>query len=281
MGGYDVESITLNEKLQGMAESMRINALEMAYFAGNNAAHVGPGLSIIDILAVLYGHTMNINNENLSDENRDRFILSKEHGVLAYYSALKEVGILSEEDLKLFMKTGSHLLGHPVMNREKGIEFTSGSLGMGLSLAIGVAIGLKRRNLNNKVYVLVGDGECNEGSIWEGIMSAAQFKLDNLVLIVDRNGLQLGAKTEETMDMGNLQQKLMDFGWNVETIDGHNVENLVNTFSKECVSEKPRAVIANTVKGKGVSFMEHNIDWHHAVLTEKLYKEALEEQVRK
>jgi len=268
------------ERLEKMANNMRENALSMAKYSGNNAAHVGPGLSIIEILAVLYGHVMDYNIKNKLKDNRDRFILSKEHGVLAYYSALKEIGILDDEDLSLFMKTGSPLLGHPVMNRDKGIEFTSGSLGMGLSLAVGVAIALKRKKLNQKVYVLVGDGECNEGSIWEGIMSAAQFNLDNLVLIVDRNGIQLGGKTVETMDLADLAQKFIDFGWTANSIDGHNIKDLVTAFSEEAVEGRPHAIIANTIKGKGVSFMEHNIDWHHAVLTEKLFKEAMDEQVK-
>lgn len=275
-----MENKTTIEYLQNMADNMRKNALEMAYYAGNNAAHVGPGLSIIDILAVLYGNVMNYNKDNILNECRDRFILSKEHGVLAYYSALKEIGVLNDKDMKVFMKTGGHLLGHPVMNRAKGIEFTSGSLGMGLSLAIGVAIGMKRKKVNNKVYVLVGDGECNEGSIWEGIMSAAQFKLDNLVLIVDRNGLQLGARTVETMDMGSLDRKFDEFGWDVNIVDGHNITDLVNVFTENTIDGKPRAIIANTIKGRGVSFMEQNVDWHHAVLTEKLFKQAIEEQVK-
>lgn len=266
--------------LKQMAQNMRNNALMLAKMSGNNAAHVGPGLSIVEILAVLYGKTMQFNNENKLNDNRDRFILSKEHGVLAYYSALYEIGILTDKDLQTFMKTGSQLLGHPVMNREKGIEFTSGSLGMGLSLGIGVAIALKRKASARKVYVLVGDGECNEGSIWEGIMSAAQFKLDNLILIIDRNGLQLGAKTAETMDMSNLKERFNSFGWYVKEVDGHNVEELEEAFNMEAETGKPYVVIANTVKGKGVSFMEHNIDWHHAVLTEKLYIEAMEEQVK-
>ncbi|MFY0520173.1 transketolase [Lysinibacillus sp. UGB7] len=266
------------EKLKRQAGHMRINALKLANASGNNAAHVGPGLSIIEILAVLYGHTMNISSKNLLDEGRDRFILSKEHGVLAYYSALYENGIITEENLDSFMKTGSAFLGHPVMNRKKGIEFTSGSLGMGLSLAMGVAIGLKRKQLSNHVYVLLGDGESNEGSIWEGFLSAPHFKLDNLTVIIDRNGIQLGGKTNDILPMNHLEKVLEEMGWAVSTVDGHDIEALINVF--DSISNKPKLIIANTIKGKGVSFMEHNIDWHHAVLTDKLFNEAIEEQVK-
>ena len=269
---------SLVEKLKKQASQMRINALKLANASGNNAAHVGPGLSIIEILAVLYGHTMNISSKNLLDEGRDRFILSKEHGVLAYYTALYENGIITEEDLASFMKTGSAFLGHPVMNREKGIEFTSGSLGMGLSLAMGVAIGLKRKQLSNHVYVLLGDGESNEGSIWEGFLSAPHFNLDNLTVIIDRNGIQLGGKTNDILPMNHLEKVLEEMGWAVSTVDGHDIEALINVF--DSVSNKPKLIIANTIKGKGVSFMEHNIDWHHAVLTNKLFNEAIEEQVK-
>ncbi len=267
------------EKLKKQASHMRVNALKLANASGNNAAHVGPGLSIIEILAVLYGHTMNISSENLLDEGRDRFILSKEHGVLAYYTALYENGIITEEDLASFMKTGSAFLGHPVMNREKGIEFTSGSLGMGLSLAMGVAMGLKRKQISNHVYVLLGDGESNEGSIWEGFLSAPHFNLDNLTVIIDRNGIQLGGKTNDILPMNHLEKVLEEMGWAVSTVDGHDIEALINVF--DSVSNKPKLIIANTIKGKGVSFMEHNIDWHHAVLTDKLFNEAIEEQVKK
>ncbi|MEY2365249.1 transketolase [Lysinibacillus capsici] len=269
---------SLIEKLKKQASHMRINALKLANASGNNAAHVGPGLSIIEILAVLYGHTMNINSENLLDEGRDRFILSKEHGVLAYYTALYENGIITDEDLASFMKTGSAFLGHPVMNREKGIEFTSGSLGMGLSLAMGVAMGLKRKQLSNHVYVLLGDGESNEGSIWEGFLSAPHFKLDNLTVIIDRNGIQLGGKTNDILPMNHLEKVLEEIGWAVFTVNGHDIEALIDVF--DSISNKPKLIIANTIKGKGVSFMEHNIDWHHAVLTDKLFTEAIEEQVR-
>ncbi len=269
---------SLVEKLKKQASHMRLNALKLANASGNNAAHVGPGLSIIEILAVLYGHTMNINSKNSLDEGRDRFILSKEHGVLAYYTALYENGIITEEDLASFMNTGSAFLGHPVMNRKKGIEFTSGSLGMGLSLAIGVAMGLKRKQLSSHVYVLLGDGESNEGSIWEGFLSAPHFKLDNLTVIIDRNGIQLGGKTNDILPMNHLEKVLEEMGWAVSTVDGHDIEALISVF--DSISHKPRVIIANTIKGKGVSFMEHNIDWHHAVLTDKLFNEAIEEQVK-
>lgn len=269
--------IDIDQSLRNMADRMRLTALKLAHSSGKNASHVGPGLSIIDVLAVLYGSILKIDKNEIESEYRDRFILSKEHGVLAYYAALYEIGILSDEDLSTFMKTGSFLLGHPVKNRQKGIEFTSGSLGMGLSLAIGVAIGLKRKKINNQVYVLVGDGECNEGSIWEGIMSAAHFDLDNLTLIIDSNGIQLGGKTEETMNLNNLSSTLSSFGWDVYEVDGHDTKDLERIFKIKNKINRPKAIIAKTVKGKGISFMENNIDWHHNILTDNLYTQALKE----
>ncbi|MFB7156104.1 transketolase [Lysinibacillus sp. NPDC056232] len=265
------------DELRNRANNMRINALKLAHASGKNAAHLGPGLSIIEILAVLYGDVMNISKDNLMDDARDRFILSKEHGVLAYYSALYEKNIITKEDLESFMKTGSDFLGHPVLNRKKGIEFTSGSLGMGLSLGIGVALGLKKKQLSNRVYVLLGDGEANEGSVWESFLSAPHFSLENLTIIIDRNGVQLGGNTVDILKMENIEEILEKMGWDVLIVDGHDIEKLVEIFKVK--STKPIAIIANTVKGKGVSFMEHSIEWHHAVLTDKLFNEAMEEQV--
>lgn len=262
--------------LEIKAKRMRINALKMAFSSGSSGAHVGPGLSIIEILAVLYGYVLNLTPENVESDERDRFILSKEHGVLAYYSGLAEAGILSKEDLNAFMKTGGELLGHPVINRKKGIEFTSGSLGMGLSLGVGVALALKKKGIESSVYVLMGDGECNEGSVWEAIMSASQLCLSNLTMIIDANGIQLGGTTKEIMEMSNLRERFESFGWDVIEVDGHDISALFEVFMSGN-TEKPKAIIAKTIKGKGVSFMENNIDWHHAVLTEKLYKEAIAE----
>lgn len=260
-----------------MAKYIRKRSIELAYASGNNAAHLGPALSLVEIFTALYGSVMNFNKENYKKNTRDRLILSKEHGVLSYYSVLEYIGVLSGEDLKSFMKSNSKFLGHPVMNREKGIEFTSGSLGMGLSLGVGVALALKKMQSNSTVYVILGDGECNEGSVWEAVMSASMLKLENLVVVIDCNGYQLGGKTEDTLDLGDLKEKFIAFNWDAVNCNGHKVEEIVRELNQRPKSKKPFALIANTVKGKGIAFTENSVEWHHSVLTNKLYREALEE----
>ena len=272
-----MEGFIVDYDLTLMAKNIRKRSIELAYASGNNAAHLGPAMSLVEIFTALYGSVMDFDKVNYKEKNRDRLILSKEHGVLSYYAALEYINILDEKDLKSFMKSHSAFLGHPVINREKGIEFTSGSLGMGLSLGVGVALALKKTRSESIVYVILGDGECNEGSIWESIMSASMLNLENLVVIVDRNGYQLGGETKDTLDLGDLKEKFSTFGWNVVNCDGHNIEEIIGCLNKRPVNKKPFALIANTIKGKGLSFAENNIEWHHSVLTTKLYEKALEE----
>lgn len=272
-----MEGFIVDYDLTLMAKNIRKRSIELAYASGNNAAHLGPAMSLVEIFTALYGSVMNFNKVNYKERGRDRLILSKEHGVLSYYAALEYINILDEKDLKNFMKSHSAFLGHPVINREKGIEFTSGSLGMGLSLGVGVALALKKMRSDSVVYVILGDGECNEGSVWESIMSASMLKLENLVVIVDRNGYQLGGETKDTLDLGDLKEKFITFGWNAEKCDGHNIEEIIGCLNKRPVNKKPFALVANTIKGKGLSFAENNIEWHHSVLTTKLYEKALEE----
>ena len=260
-----------------MAKRMRIKVLDMALVAGASSSHFGGGLSIVDITATLYGAIMKLDPKNPKWENRDRFILSKGHGVLGYYTALSEIGYISEKDLKTFEKDGTYLFGHPVMNRSKGIEFSNGSLGMGLSLGIGVALAGKRKNIDYKVYVLMGDGECNEGSVWEAAMAGPHYKLDNLVAILDKNNLQQTGTNSEIMSVGDLVSKWKSFGWQVFEIDGHNVPEIYETFLSVKNQNDPVAIVANTVKGKGFSFAENNNTWHHAPLSSSQYEAALEE----
>jgi len=262
------------ERIQVMAKRMRKNLLDTALAAGASSSHFGGGLSIIEITAILYGAVMKFDHLNPEWEDRDRFILSKGHGVLGYYTALKEAGFFSKDDLLTFEKNNTFLLGHPVKNREKGIEFSNGSLGMGLSLGIGVAIAGKKRNKGYKTYVLMGDGECNEGSVWEAAMAASQFKLDNIIGILDRNNLQQTGTNKDIMNVGDLAKKWKDFGWETIEVDGHNVSELYDVFTKNNTN-KPRAIIAHTVKGKGFSFSENNNDWHHAILGKSQYEQAL------
>ena len=234
-------------------------------------------ISIIEITATLFGAIMRYDRNNPEWSERDRFILSKGHGVLGYYAALAEAGFVPTEDLLTFEKTESYLVGHPVINREKGIEFSNGSLGMGLSLGIGVALAGKRRNSEYKVYVLMGDGECNEGSVWEAAMAATHFKLDNLVAIIDKNNFQLGGPNSDIMSVGDLVAKWRSFGWDVVEVDGHNIGELYDAFCRVNIPKKPVAIVANTIKGKGVSFAENNNAWHHAVLTKSQYELAIAE----
>ena len=182
-----------------------------------------------------------------------------------------------EDDLKNFEKSGSFLLGHPVINRKKGIEFSTGSLGMGLSLGIGVAYAAIKRKANYNTYVILGDGECNEGSVWEGFLLAPHLKLNNLKIIIDKNNLQQTGKNQDILNLGNLKKKLESFDWNTLEIDGHNVEEIINVFQDSTNQDKPTAIIANTIKGKGVSFAENNNERHHSILTKKNYETALKE----
>jgi len=263
--------------IEQMSKRMRKHVLDMALTAGASSSHFGGGLSIIEITATLYGAIMRLDRNNPEWSERDRFILSKGHGVLGYYTALAEAGFVPLEDLKTFEKTESCLLGHPVINREKGIEFSNGSLGMGLSLGIGVTLAGRRRNQKYKVYVLMGDGECNEGSVWEAAMAASQFKLNNLITIIDRNNFQQTGASSDIMSVGDLAAKWASFGWNVTEVDGHNVGELYDSLGRVSASEKPATIIAHTVKGKGFSFSENNNAWHHAPLSKSQYELAVDE----
>ena len=268
---------TAIKNIEGMSKRMKYHLLDTALAAGASSSHFGGGLSIIDITATLYGAIMKIDSNNPEWCDRDRFILSKGHGVLGYYTALVEAGFIPKEDLMSFEKTGSYLLGHPVKNRAKGIEFSNGSLGMGLALGIGVALAGKRSKNAFNVFVVMGDGECNEGSVWEAALAAPQFRLDNLFAIVDRNNFQQTGSNRDIMSVGDLESKWKSFGWHVKSVDGHNIEELYDAFSAEYEQNKPIAIISHTIKGKGFSFSENNNDWHHAPLTKSLYEVAINE----
>lgn len=269
----------LVNKAERMAKTMRRNALEMAFQAGHNGAHLGPGFSMMELAAVLYGGILRIDPANPCSPDRDRFILSKGHGVLAYYTALEQAGFITHDELMTFEQNEGFLPGHPIMNLEKGIETSSGSLGMGLSLGVGVALAGRKAKRDYRVFVMLGDGECEEGSVWEAAMSAAQYKLDNLIVIVDRNKLQYDGTTSEVMDLGDLGAKWKSFGWEVAEIDGHNVREIFAAMEERpCSAGKPYVVIAHTVKGKGVSFMENKREWHHGRLSKSQYEAAMAEQ---
>lgn len=257
------------------AVNMRKLILDMGKHAGAHAAHIGGALSITDVLAALYFGVMNICDVGCEDPKRDRCILSKGHASLALYAALIEAGFIPEDMKNTFEDDYSYLLGHPVKNRSLGIEFTTGSLGMGFSEGVGVAIACKMRHISNRVFVILGDGECNEGAVWEAFMSASHFSLDNLVAIIDRNNFQLSGKTDEVMKLGDLVAKLEAFGWETYEVDGHDIRDLCNVLDPISNNCKPRAIIMNTIKGKGLSFAENDNNWHHTVVTQKAYEQGL------
>ncbi len=259
------------------AKNIRKNMLEIAY-SSEYKSHYGGGLSEVEILSVLYNGILNVNSENPLMINRDRFFLSKGHCVLGLYTVLNAVGFISDDMLKTYQKNGSVLGSLSVKNEEIGIETSGGSLGHGLSMAIGSLLAGRLKSIDYKAYVLLGDGECNEGSVWEAAMFASQCKLNNLIAIVDNNGFQSDGNNEEILNMDSFKEKWISFGWNAFEVDGHNVQELYNVFTNIPQNDKPTAIIAKTIKGKGISFMENNNFWHHDRLTdEKLYEQALKE----
>ncbi len=269
-------NIKEENKISQYCKKIRRHIIDTAYIAGADSSHFGGALSSVEIISTLFFSKMKYEVGN-NNKDRDRFILSKGHGCLSYYAALVEAGYLKKSDLNTFEKNDSDLAGHPVMNRSIGIEFSNGSLGMGLSLGIGVAIAGKRKNKEFNVYVLMGDGECNEGSVWEGIMAAPNFKLSNLTIIIDNNGFQQTGSNKEILDIGNLYEKIYHFGWETINVDGHNIEEILAALNKEKIQNTPRAIIAKTIKGKGFSFSENNNNWHHAILSKNQYEIALKE----
>ena len=265
------------QKVKDFAKKMRGKILDISYSC-NLSVHMGGALSMVDIMATLYSAVLRYDTNKPSWEDRDRFILSKGHGALGYYSALLEAGIISEETFATFQTNESDLTAHPVMNIPLGIESSNGSLGHGLSMGVGLALAAKKRNDAHRIYVLLGNGECNEGSVWEAIMSAVSLRLDNLVAVVDDNGFQNEIEPSETiMDSGEFAEKWGSFGWNVLSVDGHNISELYKAFVECDIAKMPKVVIARTIKGKGVSFMENNNEWHHNRLTEAHYNQAVEE----
>jgi transketolase len=265
------------QKCEQAATQMRKNALRMALLAGSNGAHLGAGLSIIEIMATLYCLVMTMNSKSLTGSGRDRFILSKGHGTLGYYPALEAAGIITEEQLFTFEQNGGCLPGQPSINTDLGIEYSSGSLGLGLSYAVGLCLAFQRSKQPNRVYVLLGDGECNEGTIWEAAMSAVHYKLSNLTVIVDANSMQSDGKTCDILNI-DLVKMWHGFGWEVAPVkDGHDIAQLFASLTRPATEGKPRVIIARTVKGKGVSFMENNNEWHHNRLSQAQFDAAMAE----
>ena len=262
--------------LKRISNNVRKSIVEEVYSA--QSGHPGGALSCADILTVLYFNQMNIDPEKKDDLNRDRLVLSKGHASAALYAVLAERGYFSKDELKGFRKLGSMLQGHPDMKHIPGVDMTAGSLGQGLSVANGMAISSKLDERGFRVYCIVGDGEIEEGQIWEAAMASAHYKLDNLCLVVDNNNLQIDGKVSDVMSVYPLKEKFEAFGFEVLEVDGNDIDELITVFDKaKTVKGKPTAIIAKTIKGKGVSFMEDNVGWHGKAPNEEEYKLALTE----
>ena len=262
--------------LEEKAKEIRKGIIEAVY--SGKSGHPGGSLSIADIMTVLYFKELNINPENPKDKNRDRLVLSKGHCAPALYSALANRGYFEVEELKSLRKIESRLQGHPDMNKIPGVDMTTGSLGQGLSAANGMAIAGKLDNKDYRVYCILGDGEIEEGQIWEAAMTSSKYKLDNLCVIVDNNNLQIDGTIEEVMSSYPIDEKFKSFGFQVINIDGHNIQEIIDAFDvAKNVKDKPTCIIAKTIKGKGVSFMENQVGWHGKAPNEEEYIQAMEE----
>lgn len=261
------------EKQLTWAKEMKLKALELAYGTGSNGSHIGGGFSAMEIYSVLYSGMLNINPSNSNEETRDRIIASKGHGVLAHYTALWKAGFISDDELATFDKNGTNFYGHTKRDLKHGLEFSAGSLSLGLSFAVGVALSCKKKNLENRVIVIIGDGECDEGLVWESLMSASNFGLNNLTVILDRNGYQLDGPTCEIMNHASLERKFEAFGFAVETVNGHDCEALSKAIGKRY--NTPNVIIADTIKANGISFLMNNKMSHMCPLTSKQYEQAL------
>jgi transketolase len=262
-------------KLKNISKRVRINIIKMLSEAGSG--HPGGSLSIVEILVYLFIEKIKRSRENALDENRDRFILSKGHGVPALYAILSEVGIINENELLTLRKLNSPLQGHPDRVKFPYVEASTGSLGQGLSIGLGMALGSKLKKSDFKVYVLIGDGELQEGQIWEAILKAPSLKLDNLIVFLDYNKLQLDRSINETTPLEPLFDKIKSFNWDVYEIDGHNFNDIEKVLENLKTNGKPKFIIAHTIKGKGVSFMENNNEWHGVAPTKEEALKAIKE----
>ena len=253
----------------------RKTLLKMIYDA--KAGHTGGSLSCVDLLNVLYNHVMDITPENFHERDRDHYVHSKGHAVEALYAVLADKGFFPWSDLKTVEKYGSHYTGHPTRD-VAGIEQNTGALGHGLALAVGMALATKKDGRSNRIFTIMGDGELAEGSIWEASISAAHYRLDNLVAIVDRNTLQISGQTEDVMATEPLREKFLAFGYAVREVDGNDIPALVQLFGELPFEPgKPNLVLAHTTKGKGISFIEGQVPWHHKVPSETEFEVALRE----
>jgi transketolase len=261
-------------ELEETARHLRVEVLKMLHTS--QSGHTGGSLSAIDVMTVLYYQRMRHNPSNPAWEDRDRFVLSKGHAAPALYACLAGCDYFPREDLKTLRRLGSHLQGHPDMNKTPGVEVCTGSLGQGISQAVGLAMAAQLAARPSRVYTLLGDGEMQEGQVWEAAMSAAQYGLGNLCAIVDQNGLQIDGEVEKVMNVGPLGPKFLAFNWHVLEVDGHDIQAISRAFDEaEAETERPTAIIARTVKGKGVSFFEHKASYHGVAPSDDELERAL------
>ena len=267
---------TLKKQLEITATKVRMGVIEGVYNA--KSGHPGGSLSVADVLTYLYFAKMNVDPKNPQMPERDRLVLSKGHTAPALYSVLANRGFFPVEDLKTLRHIGSKLQGHPVMNKVPGVDMSTGSLGQGISAACGMALSGKLSNEFYKVYAVLGDGEIEEGQVWEASMFAAHYKLDNLCAFIDFNGLQIDGKITDVMNPTPIDKKFEAFGWNVISIDGNNLEEIeAAVLAAKACKGKPTAVVCHTTKGKGVSFMENQVGWHGAAPNKEQYEQAVAE----
>ena len=264
------------KQLEEKSKKIRINTIKQIYNA--KSGHPGGSLSSADIITALYFNEMKINEKNPKWDKRDRFVLSKGHSAPVLYATLSERGFFNEKELNSLRKINSILQGHPDMNKIPGVDISTGSLGQGISVANGMAISAKLDNQDYRVYCLLGDGEIEEGQIWEAAMTSCHYKLDNLCVIVDNNNLQIDGSIDKVMNSYPIDKKFESFGFNVININGNNMEEILKAFENaRKVKEKPTAIIAKTIKGKGISFMENQVEWHGKAPNEEQYEIAIKE----
>ncbi|WMJ80502.1 transketolase [Clostridium sp. MB40-C1] len=264
------------QNLEGVAKQIRRDIVTM--LTESESGHPGGSLSAVEILTTLYFNEMNVNVEDVHNPDRDRFVLSKGHAAPVLYSTLARKGFFDPNELMKLRKMGAMLQGHPNMNYVPGVDMSTGSLGQGISTAVGMAIAGKIDKKDYRVYALLGDGELEEGQVWEASMCAAHYKLDNLTAFIDNNGLQIDGKCEDVMNPGPISEKFRAFGWHVIDADGHDFEALINAIEEaKNTKGKPTMVVCKTIKGKGVSYMENEVGWHGSTPSKEQCEEALKE----
>lgn len=264
------------EAIKDVARKIRIDIIRETFYAGSG--HPGGSLSAADMMAVLYFHEMNVDPKNPKMEGRDKFVLSKGHAAPVLYATLSEKGFFEKEVLPSLRKPGSMLQGHPDMEKVPGVEMSTGSLGQGFSAAIGMALSGKLNKDKGRVYVMLGDGELQEGLVWEAAMSASHYNLDNLCVLVDWNGLQIDGKNDEVMQVTPIPEKFESFGFSTIEIDGHSIDEIIDALDKaKKIKDRPTAIIAKTIKGKGVSFMEDKASWHGVAPKQEEAEQAVSE----